>query len=302
METPDQTQIVPSPGAEATLLGTTVTCPVCHTENAPGEKYCGDCGFLLSSTPGNGEIAVPGEQPRLLDPSAQREYLLKPGENSIGREGADVLLSNPTVSRRHALITLDDGKCWIEDSGSTNGTFVAGRQLSLGERVELDDGAELKFGSVALTLILPSAPAVSSEDEDSELGDPDAFPELEEIADAEEEADEEFASEAVAQPQVVARLVSESDPSIAYDVVEGANTIGRRPGNTIVISNDPYVSGSHALLESDESGFWFTDVGSTNGSVVNGENVQPNSRMPLNDGDKIVLGRTTLRFEIVGTQ
>ena len=75
----DKTVAVEASGAEATILGTTVKCPVCQTENAPNEMYCGECGFLLTSTPG--EEAPEFEaaaQPKLVD-SAGREYFLREG-------------------------------------------------------------------------------------------------------------------------------------------------------------------------------------------------------------------------------
>lgn len=44
---------------------------------------------------------------------------------TIGREGCDVVLPDPEVSRRHAVMrVLDSGAAAIEDLGSTNGTWV----------------------------------------------------------------------------------------------------------------------------------------------------------------------------------
>jgi len=49
---------------------------------------------------------------------------------TIGREGCDVNISDPEVSRRHASIRrLDDDAVAIEDLGSTNGTFVNGERI-----------------------------------------------------------------------------------------------------------------------------------------------------------------------------
>ena len=301
--TPDKTMVAPAVDANATLLGTTVTCPVCKTENAPNEKYCGDCGFLLSSTPGE-EVAVvePAEQPRLIDNRQQTEYVLRAGENTVGRENTDVLLADPTVSRRHALIVMDAGKCWVQDVGSTNGTYVNGQQIHVGETVELPDGGEVKFGSVVLSMKLPivetEAPAeaeeAAAEEETSETSEVVEVAEAElpeEVVEAEEETPVE------ARPP--ARLIS-ADASREHAVVMGTNIIGRRAGNDIVLTDDPYVSGSHAELVADERGFWLTDVGSTNGTTLNGTRIAPDNKMALNDGDEIVFGQTALRFEIVG--
>jgi len=308
----ERTVAVSANGAEATLLGTTVTCPVCGTENAPNEKYCGECGFLLSSTPGEAAPVVEAsEQARLVDVSGQREYPLHEGENTVGREATDILLGDPSVSRRHALIILDAGKCSIEDVGSTNGTYVGGKQIQAGERVELADGVELKFGSAVVLLKMPPAPEAA---EPSEAGEAVEAP-AEEIAVEEVESEAEEVAEVAGVPETeepeeavtpevapVARLVSTTDPSREFAVVSGSNTIGRGAGNDIVLSDDPYVSGSHAELIADERGFWLMDVGSTNGTTLNGSRIEANSRMALSDGDEIVFGQTTVRLEIPGQE
>jgi DNA segregation ATPase FtsK/SpoIIIE, S-DNA-T family len=56
-------------------------------------------------------------------PAAGREVAVRPG--TIGREGCDVNLGDPEVSRRHAAISAADGGAHvIEDLGSRNGTWV----------------------------------------------------------------------------------------------------------------------------------------------------------------------------------
>lgn len=287
-------------------MGASIACPVCQTVNAPGEKYCGECGFLLSSVPGEAVEAMPStEQAKLVDPAGQ-EYYLRPGENSVGRESADILLADPTVSRRHAVVVLDAGKCWVEDCGSTNGTVVNGKSVGSGERVEAADGAEIKFGSAVLTLLTPeaSAESVDAADEIPDAVDESSSEEApvpeEAVAEMPDTSEEAVSEEAAAPEQTsVARLVSPADPSKVFALVEGTNTIGRREGNDIVLSGDSYVSGSHAELIVDERGFWFMDIGSTNGSTLNGAKVAPNSKMALGDGDELVLGQTVLRFEFL---
>lgn len=51
-------------------------------------------------------------------------------ELSLGREDADVLIDDPEVSRAHAVVRKSGDGIVIEDSGSTNGTFVNGKQIS----------------------------------------------------------------------------------------------------------------------------------------------------------------------------
>ena len=110
---------------------------------------------------------------------------------------------------------------------------------------------------------------------------------------------EEAEEAAIPEVAPVARLLSKADPSKEFAVASGSNTIGRREGNDIALSEDSYVSGSHAELIADERGFWLVDVGSTNGTMLNGSRIEPNTRMALNDGDEITIGQTAFEFEVL---
>lgn len=77
----------------------------------------------------------------------RRRVPLRLGENVLGREPEDgINLDSPTVSRRHARISISGTDAMIEDLGSKNGTFVCGEPLSTA--VHLKDGDEIRTGSV----------------------------------------------------------------------------------------------------------------------------------------------------------
>jgi pSer/pThr/pTyr-binding forkhead associated (FHA) protein len=78
-------------------------------------------------------------------------------------------------------------------------------------------------------------------------------------------------------------------------VDEGPLTIGRLPECSIVVE-DANVSRRHAELRRDGDDVVVSDLGSTNGTRVNGAQVRGARR--LNDGDEITVGRTSLRFEV----
>jgi len=70
-------------------------------------------------------------------------------------------------------------------------------------------------------------------------------------------------------------------------------TIGRHPDSTVVMA-DPNVSRRHAEIRPSGDGYVVVDLGSTNGTTVEGTRVR--ERL-LSDGDDIRFGTTSVRFE-----
>jgi hypothetical protein len=85
----------------------------------------------------------------ILNGSLQgREFILNEEHYSIGSDPTcDIILNDPTVSRRHCEIQFTPTGCLLRDLGSTNGTFVFGVQIS---EVPLDYGAEFRLGQTSL--------------------------------------------------------------------------------------------------------------------------------------------------------
>ena len=69
--------------------------------------------------------------------------------------------------------------------------------------------------------------------------------------------------------------------------------IGRLPDCLISLS-DPQVSRHHAEVRAGHDGLEVVDLGSTNGTMVNGVVVKEH---PLRDGDVILVGATSIRYE-----
>ena len=66
----------------------------------------------------------------------------------IGRgRSADLVLSEPTISRAHAAIGYEAGEFFVQDLGSTNGTGVNGQR---DPRITLENGDEVQLGKLAL--------------------------------------------------------------------------------------------------------------------------------------------------------
>ncbi|MBK7989322.1 MAG: FHA domain-containing protein [Comamonadaceae bacterium] len=93
----------------------------------------------------------------------------------------------------------------------------------------------------------------------------------------------------------MAELVVSSDGVETQHVhlIKDRTTLGRRHHNDVALS-DLSVSGMHCVFERGDSGaIWLMDVGSTNGTYVNGERIQ---RRQLEDQDVVTVGIYSIRF------
>jgi hypothetical protein len=78
-----------------------------------------------------------------------------------------------------------------------------------------------------------------------------------------------------------------------FTLTESVITVGRHPDSNLVLA-DPNVSRNHAEIRPQGDRYVVADLGSTNGTRVNG--VRVNTQV-LNDGDEITFGNTRMRFE-----
>lgn len=77
-------------------------------------------------------------------------WALADGRNEAGRNlEATLFLDDITVSRHHAAFLSEGGRLWVEDLGSTNGTYVNGKRV---ERAELSSGDEVIIGRFHLVV------------------------------------------------------------------------------------------------------------------------------------------------------
>lgn len=93
-------------------------------------------------------------------------------------------------------------------------------------------------------------------------------------------------------------LVSLPDGSqAAHELVEAAITVGRLADNTLQIE-DASVSSQHAQLTlGEDGGYILTDLGSTNGTLLNGQELVEGESHPLNPGDRIRFGHIETSYE-----
>lgn len=148
----------------------TLTCPDCSAQVGPNDLICFTCGANLprvrvaeeeslpitvaqkAVTPDRSGRSISSTVLRISFPAGNVEV---PAGTSVllGRDPAESLVAAAfdgcdNVSRRHALITVDDsGHASIRDENSTNGTFVNGDRLLPGIDVRLVDGDTIRLAA-----------------------------------------------------------------------------------------------------------------------------------------------------------
>ena len=92
-------------------------------------------------------------------PVPGQEIDLPQTEMIIGRDsGCDLVFTLQAISRRHARLFFQNGEYFIEDLGSSNGTFVNRQRLSAPH--QLQDGDQLHLGNaVTITFTAPQLTA-----------------------------------------------------------------------------------------------------------------------------------------------
>jgi len=101
-------------------------------------------------------------------------------------------------------------------------------------------------------------------------------------------------------PQVDSgRLVVVRSPALEegdeLSLDSSALLVGRGAHNDVDLTADEYASSEHARIEPRRDGVWLEDVGSTNGTYLNG--IQLTRAKRLTPGDVVRIGETELRYE-----
>ncbi|MBV9228961.1 MAG: protein kinase [Chloroflexi bacterium] len=130
----------------------TLTCFRCGAPNPSTRLYCTTCGDDLSNKRASADRYLgPNGRPILArlsiqnGPMAGRSYRFHQDVTTIGRtNGNDLVISGRTVSRRHARLWFADGRWYLEDLQSANGTLV--NSVRIHQPVVLNDGDIINFG------------------------------------------------------------------------------------------------------------------------------------------------------------
>ena len=144
-------------------------CPRCQAEHTNSTRFCEQCGQpLYAGAMANRPITEEGDMPLLNRPAlpGKVRIRLQDGKQFRLNAGSEFWVgrSDPAhswypqidlaghggekggVSRRHGRLLLEDGRLFVEDCGSSNGTTLNRVQLTANQRYPVDSGDELVFG------------------------------------------------------------------------------------------------------------------------------------------------------------
>jgi len=268
-------------------------CPYCGAQIPAVEKFCPDCGYERDSLSVRSKAGSSGVVIALKIGDAR--YELQEGVFTIGRVDADIVVSEPYISRKHAQITIRSSKVFLTDLGSTNGTFVGGKRVEAHREVEISPAMEVKLANVPLSFewVAESEKTQSENSSDAEPASEEV--EVEACQDAEPTAEKEQEEAKMEEVSEVGSTWALCTKEKTYELAYGYIRIGRKAEkNDIAFGQDKYVSGEHLLLECDLDTLKLKDLDTTNGTFINGSRVEPQVWMDLKDGDEIRIGKTLL--------
>lgn len=160
-------------------------CWNCDTEQMDGTIFCAECGASLIGRQRRQETTTTLDEPEpfeahdsspvavasdstpgvslVLISDGRRVHLESNKTLLVGRTDQkrgiipDIDLGiyggyDAGVSRRHAMIAVEESTCTVEDLDSANGTFINGQRIHPHQPMPLHNGDELKFGTLPLRI------------------------------------------------------------------------------------------------------------------------------------------------------
>ena len=234
------------------------------------ELRIGDTVMSLERAPET-VIAPTGVLVQVTDgPQAGTTFQLTDDFARIGRAGdCAIVLHDAKVSSRHAeLAVLDGGRVEVRDLHARNGTFVNGRRID--GPVELRAGDELRVGDTTLAVAVPmQAPAPPSAPGPSQT--------------------------TITRFPAFLTVTSGERDGLRTEITAERFLIGRNESCDLMLP-DPGVSRQHAILTlKPDGGAVIADLGSRNGTFVNGEAIQNTAE--LRSGDQVRIATVDVVFE-----
>ena len=142
-------------------------CPVDEKQFAGKPKLQAQCqqchsNFIVNAPP---KIPQPAAEQTLAlavleGPGRGQVFRLSKTRMVLGRSGADIVLYDPEVSRKHCAIEVHGSTATLIDLGTTNGTFVSDKSI---QRYELEHLSRFRIGATTLLFTVTDSRVAESE-------------------------------------------------------------------------------------------------------------------------------------------
>jgi len=181
----------------------------------------------------------------------------------IGRKSpSDILINDDKISSQHIqIVHNENNEIYLLDLNSANGTFINGEQIKSGVPylITAKDQIFLATEKILLTFYPDNYQSISIQ------------------------KDELAKKRALGSTNILERLNS-----------KGKVIIGRSSACDVILSDQITVSRQHASIELKQGRIYITDLGSMNGTFVNGKNIK--GTVEINQNDKIIIGRNLIQL------
>lgn len=254
-------------------------------------------------------------------PDGRTEEHSLEGKLSVGRaDGNDLVLAEGGVSRRHAQFTAAGAEVYVEDAGSSNGTWLDGERVT--GRVKIPPRGVVKIGDYEVVVgggAAGRAPVSSGRPGPRPPGSseatgvrPTVAPRATKVVPAVKRPVAAPGGKAggaapPSRPAPGGRAAgAEAGPHLRgvngpwtnkVFPVRGKVAVGRVPQANVFL-DDESVSRRHAEVARVGNTYTVTDLGSANGTHLNGEPLPPNEPAPLHSGDSVQFGVVELVFDV----
>jgi len=205
---------------------------------------------------------------------------------TIGRdESADIVIPLSLISRFHARLSINKGKMIIEDTNSSNGTYVNGERIT---SCELRNNDEISFDEFSFVVVGP---------EEEKAKPRTVVRDKESVVSGTKKSDTKSSKKpALASEKVFLHDIDISSSGTIYEIVNRQNHLSKMLGHHLSTS-EKSVSARHVHFNETDLGWEIVNNGAADGLLINNK---MQIRAVLQDGDEITVGGTKLKFQSIG--
>ena len=249
-----------------------------HWKDTPGngaDEMVPDTSVLMKDIESNDEIEG---VPYIIRSMTGERILINKDQFSVGRD-LDVdyrIPENVSISKCHCIFIKKNNNWYLMDNGSSNKTYVNGRELRPQEDVLLADKTEIMLASEKLIFRYINNNSVNS-----------SFMDIDEMDTSVLMTDGNS-------------MINNAPYLVVNNIMVRMNTfpfsLGRSKTASYKFTNDVEVSREHIIITQKANNYYIRDNGSSNGTMLNQEQLISQREYLLNDGDIIRIKNDIIEF------